>query len=89
MLKVLNVLLQGRLTVRFTAYAFEEAFTPMLRRVLKIPSLPKCFAYSPDEQFMLLGCVDTSLVLWDITKDSCTIYKASCVSAYYLYQEQI
>ena len=69
---------KGRLSVHYTI--FNVQFKPIQRRLLRIPALPRCHSHSPDEQILLLGCVDASVVAWDLTRDTVTTYKSSCVS---------
>jgi hypothetical protein len=72
--------LQGRLSVHYTVFNVQQPFKPIQRRLLRIPALPRCHAHSPDEQIMLLGCVDASIITWDVTKDTITTIKSSFVS---------
>lgn len=66
--------------MQFTIFSVQQPFKPIQRRLLRIPALPRCHSHSPDEQILLLGCVDASVIAWDVTKDTTVTYKASFVS---------
>lgn len=73
--------LKGRLSVSLTTFTVQQPFKPIQRRLLRIPALPRCHAHSPDGQILLLGCVDASIIAWDVTRDSIITYKSSFVSS--------
>ena len=72
---------KGRLTVRSTLFSFHlnQSLKRVQQRQLKIPALLRCHSYSPDEQILLLGCVDASIISWDLTRDTVSIYRSSFV----------
>lgn len=78
----LNRLIKGRLNVQFTIFGIQQPLKPIQRRLVRIPALPRCHSHSPDEQILLLGCVDGSVIAWDVTKDTTLTYKSSFVSQF-------
>lgn len=70
---------QGRLSVNYSIFSIQQPLKLIQQRLLRIPALLRCHSHSPDEQILLLGCVDASIVAWDLTRDSITSYKASFV----------
>ncbi|XP_057377420.1 WD repeat-containing and planar cell polarity effector protein fritz-like [Daphnia carinata] len=70
---------KGRLSVHYTVFNVQQPFKPIQRRLLRIPALPRCHSHSPDEQILLLGCVDASIIAWDVTRDTITTIKSSFI----------
>ena len=70
---------KGRLSVSCSTFSIQQPFKLIQHRVLRIPALLRCHGHSPDEQILLLGCVDASIIAWDLTRDTTVSYKASFV----------
>ena len=78
---------KGRLSVSSRLFTFHlnQTLKRVQQRQLKIASLPRCHSYSPDEQILLLGCVDASIVAWDQTRDTVAIYRSAFVFTFFHY----
>jgi hypothetical protein len=81
---------KGRLSVcsRLFTFHLNQSLKRVHQRQLKIASLPRCHSYSPDEQILLLGCVDASIVAWDQTRDTVAIYRSAfviCIFNYFIF----
>lgn len=70
---------KGHISIVSTVFSINQPFKQIRQQQIRLSVLPRCHSYSPDQQILLLGCVDATIIAWNLTRDTHCSIKASFI----------